>query len=189
MSISGEIELVRDTNATIIPSGEEHTLPAGTRVAISQALGGSVTVRTNRGLFRISGKDLDTFGEDLEKTLNESSGKPGGAQTDAPFSEDQVWTAMKGCFDPEIPVNVVDLGLIYHLQIGQPGPDDGRHKVEVKMTLTAQGCGMGPVIAEDVKQNIEALEKVSEAQVDIVWDPPWTPHMISDAGRKKLGIE
>jgi len=105
-----------------------------------------------------------------------------------PFSEELVWDAMRGCFDPEIPVNIVDLGLIYDLQINEADAE-GRHEVNVKMTLTAQGCGMGPVIADDAKKNIEALAGVSKAQVDIVWDPPWTPHMISEAGRQKLGLE
>ena len=95
---------------------------------------------------------------------------------------------MKNCFDPEIPVNIVDLGLIYDLQISEADPD-GQYAVAVKMTLTAQGCGMGPVIAGDAKTRIEALAAVSQAQVDIVWDPPWTPHMISPAGREKLGLD
>jgi len=189
MSFNGEIELVRDTSATIIPSGEEQTLEAGTKVTVSQALGGSVTVRTERGLYRIDGKDLDALGDSAEALRHHKADEAVKAPTDEPFSEDQVWEAMTRCFDPEIPVNVVDLGLIYDLQIGQASPDDGRHHVDVKMTLTAQGCGMGPVIAEDVKKSIETLESVSEAKVDIVWDPPWTPHMISEEGRKKLGIE
>lgn len=189
MTSNSEIELVRDTTATVIPSGDEHTLDAGTKVTISQALGGSVTVRTDRGLYRIAGKDIDALGDSAESMVDSESTESVNASPDGPLSEDQVWEAMKRCFDPEIPVNVVDLGLIYDLQIGEPDSGDGRQDVEVKMTLTAQGCGMGPVIAEDVKNNIELLGTVSEAKVDIVWDPPWTPHMISAEGRKKLGIE
>lgn len=189
MSFDDVIELVRDTNATIIPSGDEHTLEAGTKVTISQALGGSVTVRTERGLYRIAGKDIDALGDSVEIGPDASSqDKPEGS-SEGPLDEGRVWEAMKGCFDPEIPVNVVDLGLIYDLQMHPGEAGDGSHAVEVKMTLTAQGCGMGPVIAEDVKKNIESLEGVSEARVDIIWDPPWTPHMISEEGRKKLGIE
>lgn len=109
-------------------------------------------------------------------------------QGSEPFSEAQVWEAMKGCFDPEIPVNIVDLGLIYDMQVAEADANS-QHAISVKMTLTAQGCGMGPVIADDAKTRIEALKEVSSAQVDIVWDPPWTPHMISEAGRQKLGIE
>lgn len=189
MSFDAEIELLRDTKATIIPSGEEQVLEAGTRVAISQALGGSVTVRTERGLYRIAGKDLDALGDAVAGSLDGTPADSAERPADEPLSEELVWEAMKGCFDPEIPVNVVDLGLIYSLDLGRPDPEDGRHEVQVKMTLTAQGCGMGPVIADDVKKSIEALGNISEATVDIVWDPPWTPHMISEEGRKKLGIE
>lgn len=189
MSLDDEIELIRDTPARIIPAGDEEVLPAGTRAAISQALGGSVTIRTERGLYRIAGKDLDALGASVEEKLKATQESASSAEGDATFSEGQVWEAMKGCFDPEIPVNVVDLGLIYDLQVKEPELADGPRSVVVKMTLTAQGCGMGPVIAEDVKKNIEALSCVSDAKVDIVWDPPWTPHMISDEGRKKLGIE
>lgn len=189
MSFDGEIELVRDTSATIIPSGEEQTLSAGTKVTISQALGGSVTVRNESGLYRISGSDVDALGDSAKDALRAEPENDTGSAPDEPFSETQVWEAMKGCFDPEIPVNVVDLGLIYDLQLDPASDDDGRHNVTVKMTLTAQGCGMGPVIADDVKKNIESLGGVKEAQVETVWDPPWTPHMISEEGRKKLGIE
>ena len=187
MNFNEELTLTRDTRATIIPAGEEHTLSAGTIAVITQALGGTVTIRTNSGLFRIASKDWDALGEAARAELEAASAEAETTQGDAPFSEDLVWNAMKGCFDPEIPVNIVDLGLIYDLST--VGPDDaGKHEVYVKMTLTAQGCGMGPVIADDAKQRIEHLSTVSKAQVDIVWDPPWSPHMISDAGREKLGL-
>jgi len=190
MALNEEIQLARDTKATIVPAGEEHMLAAGTKAVVTQALGGSVTIRTEQGLYRIANADLDTLGESFtQKMRTEERHVVGTVDSEQPFSEDQVWEAMKRCFDPEIPVNVVDLGLIYDLQIKKSEARPEAHSVEVKMTLTAQGCGMGPVIADDVKRNIEALSGVSEAQVDIVWDPPWTPHMISDAGRKKMGIE
>jgi probable FeS assembly SUF system protein SufT len=188
MNFNEELTLVRDTTATVIPAGEEQVLASGTRAVISQALGGTVTIRTDSGLFRLASKDWDALGEAAQSALKTAAEAVGVEQGDAPFSEDQVWEAMKSCFDPEIPVNIVDLGLIYDLQASGP-ESDGRHLVNVKMTLTAQGCGMGPVIAEDAKTRIEALAWVSQAQVDIVWDPPWTPHMISDEGRKKLGLE
>ncbi|WP_269526564.1 iron-sulfur cluster assembly protein [Coraliomargarita parva] len=187
MSFNEEFTLGRDTPATIIPAGEEQVLPAGTRAVISQALGGTVTIRTDSGLFRIASKDLDALGAAAQAQLAGEASQP-AEQEAGPFNETQVWDAMKQCYDPEIPVNIVDLGLIYDLQLLEPDAD-GKHAVRVKMTLTAQGCGMGPVIANDAKQRIEALSGVSEAQVDIVWDPPWTPHMISDEGRKKLGLE
>jgi probable FeS assembly SUF system protein SufT len=188
MDFNEELTLVRDTTATVIPAGEEQVLASGTRAVISQALGGTVTIRTDSGLFRLASKDWDALGQAAQSALKTAAEAVGVEQGDAPFSEDQVWEAMKSCFDPEIPVNIVDLGLIYDLQASAP-ESDGRHLVNVKMTLTAQGCGMGPVIAEDAKTRIEALAGVSQAQVDIVWDPPWTPHMISDEGRKKLGLE
>jgi metal-sulfur cluster biosynthetic enzyme len=105
----------------------------------------------------------------------------------ATFSEAAVWTALRSCFDPEIPVNIVDLGLVYDLAI--ESATAGKHTVEVKMTLTAPGCGMGPVIAEDARKKIAELPEVESAKVHIVWDPQWTPHMISPEGRKKLGLE
>jgi len=188
MQFNEELTLVRETEATIIPAGETQLIPAGTRAVISQALGGTVTIRTDSGLFRLAAKDWDALGAGAQAQLDEAAKVAESAPDDVPFSEDLVWEAMRGCFDPEIPVNIVDLGLIYDLQINELDAE-GRHAVNVKMTLTAQGCGMGPVIAEDAKKNIEALGGVSQAQVDIVWDPPWTPHMISEAGRQKLGLE
>ena len=188
MQINEELTLIRDTEATIIPAGDKQTLPSGTRAVISQALGGTVTIRTDSGLFRLSSQDWDALGAEAQAQLDQAVKEAESVSGNVPFGEKLVWEAMKGCFDPEIPVNIVDLGLIYDLQINDPDTD-GRHAINVKMTLTAQGCGMGPVIAEDAKKNIEALGAVSTAQVDIVWDPPWTPHMISDAGRQKRGLE
>jgi len=188
MDSNEEWVLIRDTDATIIPAGEVKTLSAGTRAVISQALGGTVTIRTDSGLYRLSSQDWDALGAEAQAQLDAAAKASESDTGDIPFSEDLIWEAMKGCFDPEIPVNIVDLGLIYDLQV-DPEDSEGQHAVNVKMTLTAQGCGMGPVIAEDAKTNIEALNGVSKAQVDIVWDPPWTPHMISDAGRQKLGLE
>lgn len=183
-----ELILERDTSGTIIPSGEEAVLPAGTRAVISQALGGTVTLRTDTGLYRITAKEWDALGAETKARLEAEAAASESATAEGPFSEEQVWEAMRGCYDPEIPVNIVDLGLVYDLAVDEPG-EDTKRAVRVKMTLTAQGCGMGPVIADDAKQRIEALNDVSTATVDIVWDPPWTPHMISEAGRQKLGLE
>jgi probable FeS assembly SUF system protein SufT len=188
MNNEEELTLARDTEATVIPAGDVKTLPAGTRAMISQALGGTVTIRTDSGLFRLSSKDWDALGAEAQARLDAVAREAEAGVEDEPFSEEQVWEAMRGCFDPEIPVNIVDLGLIYDLQIEEPD-SSGQHAVGVKMTLTAQGCGMGPVIAEDAKKNIENLAGVARADVDIVWDPPWTPHMISDVGREKLGLD
>lgn len=177
-----ETTLTRDTPATLIPAGDAVTLKAGTEVYVAQTLGGNVTVRTDQGLFRIAREHADAV-EGL--VLKEEGAPTAGAEEN--FSEKSVWEVLKTCFDPEIPVNIVDLGLIYDLAI-EPTPAGG-HSVEVKMTLTAPGCGMGPVIAEDARKKIAALPTVESAKVHIVWDPQWTPQMISDLGRKTLGLE
>lgn len=177
--------LLEDVPATVIPAGTPATLPAGEGVHIVQTLGGNVTVRTDHGLYRIAREHAEAIaGLDLEKLDREAGA---GAAAVGEFSEAAVWEALKGCFDPEIPVNIVDLGLIYDLDVEDLA--DGGRRVDVKMTLTAPGCGMGPVIAEDARQRVAALPGVKEAKVHIVWDPQWTPQMISEAGRKQLGIE
>jgi probable FeS assembly SUF system protein SufT len=185
------LQLNRDCEATLIPSGEEVLLQEGSTYSLKQALGDSVTLSNEIGMFRISKEDLDALGGEGEKIraqLDEStaaSGTEGDAGED--FSVDLLWGALRNCYDPEIPVNIVDLGLIYDLRHQEAG--EGQYEVEVKMTLTAQGCGMGPVIADNARQNLENLPCVSTAQVDIVWDPPWTPHMMSAHARQQLGLE
>jgi Predicted metal-sulfur cluster biosynthetic enzyme len=177
--------LLEDVPATAIPAGTPATLNAGEGVHVVQTLGGNVTVRTDHGLFRIAREHAGAIaGIDLEKLEREAGT---GAAAGGEFSEAAVWEALKGCFDPEIPVNIVDLGLVYDLDI-EP-VEGGGNRVQIKMTLTAPGCGMGPVIAEDARQRVAALPGVTEAKVHIVWDPQWTPQMISEAGRKQLGIE
>lgn len=179
--MSEEIKLKREVEAVAIPAGTIKKLPAGTEVIITQDLGGTFTVHTPHegGLFRIQGKDGDALGRAV------APGKP--ASGHGAVDEDVVWTVLKTCYDPEIPVNIVDLGLIYSLDMKKT--DGGGKRVEVKMTLTAQGCGMGPSIAADARQKILSLEGIQEAQVDVVWDPPWGPQMITPDGRKKLGMD
>jgi probable FeS assembly SUF system protein SufT len=173
--------LAKDCPATAIPSGEVVTLPAGSDVFITQTLGGNVTVRTDRGLFRIAKEDVAAI-QGYESQAENGAAVPAGT-----FSEQAVWEALKTCFDPEIPVNIVDLGLVYDLAVEKTSA--GGHAIDVKMTLTAPGCGMGPVIAEDARQKIVALPTVESAKVHIVWDPVWAPQMISEQGRKILGLE
>lgn len=173
-------KLTRACPTTAIPSGEEGELPLGLEVFVTQNLGGNVTVRTDQGLFRIAKEDVDALDGYVAAEVEP-------APVAGEFNEDAVWAALRTCFDPEIPVNIVDLGLIYDLDIEKS--ESGTHEVQVKMTLTAQGCGMGPVIAEDAREKISALPTVSGAKVHIVWDPVWTPQMISEAGRAKLGLE
>jgi probable FeS assembly SUF system protein SufT len=180
---SSEHNLTRDIPATVIPAGDSVTLTKGTSAYVMQTLGGSVTVRTDGGLFRITREHADALKEFDVSTL----GGDDEAAATGEFSEEAVWNAMKTCFDPEIPVNIVDLGLVYDLSVEKTAT--GGHALEVKMTLTAPGCGMGPVIAEDARKKIAALPTVESAKVHIVWDPQWSPQMISDAGRKALGLE
>lgn len=179
--LNEEIVINRDCPATVIPAGDQVAIPKGTSVYVTQALGGTITVRTQSGLFRIDRRNLDALGEGVAEAVAASDETVTGE-----FSEDLVWEALRSCYDPEIPINIVDLGLIYNLAV-TPAEDE-KFKVDVKMTLTAQGCGMGPVIAEDAKNRIESLPQVDSANVDIVWDPVWTPQMISEEGKKKLGL-
>ena len=169
-----------DCPVTAIPAGHTLTLAAGAEVFITQTLGGNVTVRTDAGLFRIA-KENARLIEGYAASAEASAVNKGV------FSEQAVWDVLKTCFDPEIPVNIVDLGLVYDLAIEQTPA--GAHTIEMKMTLTAPGCGMGPVIAEDARGKIAALPSVESAKVHIVWDPQWTPQMISAEGRKILGLE
>lgn len=162
-------------------------LAKGSEVELVQKLGGSITVQFQGILYRIGEDELSNLDPAKLETLGILSENSNPAKSgDHPFSEQLLWDALKTCFDPEIPINIVDLGLVYDL--GYEKSVDGAYDVTVKMTLTAQGCGMGPVIAEDARRKISALGCVKTAKVDIVWDPPWTPHMISQEGRQQLGI-
>jgi len=172
--------LNRDIPATAIPAGHNVILSAGSNVYVMQTLGGNVTVRTESGLFRIAAEHVSAI-------IGFEPAKETATADASEFSEQAVWAAMKTCFDPEIPVNIVDLGLVYDMSVEKT--PDGGHAIEVKMTLTAPGCGMGPVIAEDARQKIAALPTVRSAKVHIVWDPIWNPQMISTEGRQKLGLE
>jgi probable FeS assembly SUF system protein SufT len=179
-----EFTTTRDCEAIQIPSGNKTTIPSGTPGVITQTLGGSYTIATYQGLARISEKDLDALGLDKPQATNGAS-KPISEAT-GPIEEKAVWDQLKQCYDPEIPVNIVDLGLVYDCKLTEK--PEGGTKVEVKMTLTAPGCGMGPAIAHDAQSKILSIDGVDEAQVDLVWDPPWNQNMISEAGRMKLGM-
>ena len=178
-----QIQLRRDCQAVQIPQGNSVVIPAGTEAVITQSLGGSHTVQVPSlgGLFRVAGSDADALG--LVATATDEAAAAGSG----PVSNDSVWGVLKHVYDPEIPVNIVDLGLVYDLRI-EPLPS-GQSRVEVRMTLTAPGCGMGQTIAMDARQRIESLPGVADADVQVVWDPPWNPHMISPDGRAKLGME
>lgn len=177
-----ERTLSRDVTATQIPAGTKQTLATGTVVFIHQTLGGSYTVQTDFGLFRIDNQDADAIGEQVldaavkASTLNDGAPDP-----------ETIWDQLRKVFDPEIPVNIVDLGLVYSMDVGKL-PDNGGYKVDVAMTLTAPGCGMGPAIAEDARSKILLVPGVAAADVRVTWDPPWTQSMISEEGKMKLGL-
>jgi probable FeS assembly SUF system protein SufT len=175
-----ETVLKRDCEAIEIPSGNILVLPAGTQVIITQSLGGTFTVATPGGLARIDQKDADALG--IEAAEEATPILTAAEET----LEEAVWNRLKTVFDPEIPVNVVDLGLVYDCSIA--ATESGSTKATVKMTLTAPGCGMGPTIAADARSKILTIEGIDEAEVELVWDPAWSQSMISEAGRMKLGM-
>jgi probable FeS assembly SUF system protein SufT len=177
------IKLTRDCQVVAVPAGHTLMLPQGTEVMITQSLGGSYTllVPSYGGLFRLSSRDADAIGRENRPVEGGVSGQPLTGEA----LEKEVWATLKTCFDPEIPVNIVDLGLIYDMNISQL--HDGA-RVDVKMTLTAQGCGMGGSIAADARNKLLDLPGIVEADVQVVWDPPWTPEKISPEGRALLGI-
>ena len=177
---SEPVTLTRDCRAVIIPAGEEARLHAGQLVFITQSLGGSFTVYVDGWLYRIAGTDADALGKKPE----EPPKLPAGA-VDSDV-EALIWKQMKTCYDPEIPVNIVDLGLIYACQV-KPR-EDGHRDVAVEMTLTAPGCGMGEVLVEDVREKIALIPTVKEVAVELVFDPPWNQTMMSEAAQLEAGL-
>ena len=177
-----ERTLSRDVVATQIPSGDKHTLSAGEVVSIHQILGGSYTVQSSTGLYRITGADADALGDKVvTETIDASTTADGAPDPVA------IWDQLKKVYDPEIPVNIVDLGLVYSMDLQKLDSDQG-YKVDVAMTLTAPGCGMGPAIAEDAKSKIILVPGVSSCEVRIVWEPTWQQSMISEDGKMVLGL-
>ena len=180
-SLSSEpFTLERDCQAVMVPQGETVTLPAGQIGYITQALGGSFTVYVEGNLFRIAGNDADALGKEPPKPIELSED---ASDDDV---EKLVWQQLRTCFDPEIPINVVDLGLVYDLSLEHL--DDGRRKVYVKLTLTAPGCGMGDILVEDARSKLEMIPTVEEAQIDLVFDPPWNQSMMSDEAKLQTGM-
>jgi len=174
-----QTKLLREVPATAIPAGSPLILPKDTEVTLTQSLGGSHTVAGAFGLARIEEKDQDALG------LSKVAVVAPEADSNEPVDEKKVWEKLKEVFDPEIPVNVVDLGLVYSMEL-KPLPAGGS-RAEVKMTLTAPGCGMGPTIQADARNKVLSVAGVKEAEVELVWEPAWTQSMISEAGKMKLG--
>ena len=178
------ITLTRDVEAVIVPAGHRVTLNAGEEARITQELGGSYTVIVNGNMFRIEHADGDSLGRKVK------AGRLRAA-TGAPLTEEEleteVWNQLKTCYDPEIPVNIVDLGLIYDCAVRPMESAEGK-RVDVKMTLTAPGCGMGPMIQQDVQNKLMCIEEVAEANVELVWDPQWNQGMMTEAARLQMGL-
>jgi len=180
-----DITLTREVEAIQIPSGDSVHLPTGTRVIITQALGGTYTVATDHGLARISAKDVDALGIDPNAEEAGESQSSSNIPADATALELQVWDQLRNVYDPEIPVNIVDLGLVYGCEVVE---EEGEKKAQIKMTLTAPGCGMGPTIAADAQARIMTIEQIDDAAVELVWEPAWNQGMISEEGKMKLGM-
>lgn len=179
---SEPVRFERDTDVVMVPQGEEVTLPAGSVGYITQSLGGSFTVFVEGNLFRIAGKDADAIGKQAPQPIELDAG------ADDEAVEKLVWSQLRTCFDPEIPINVVDLGLVYSAEVKPHADKPGQRLVEVRMTLTAPGCGMGDVLVADVRDKVEMIPTVAEADVELVFDPPWTRDMMSEAARLQVGM-
>ena len=178
-----EVVVSRTCEAVMIPSGERVLVPEGAHATITQALGGTYTLITDRGLMvRVSGREVEAIGKTPAESAQASEGEP---LTQSKL-EELVWDQLKTCYDPEIPVNIVDLGLVYLCDL-QPR-EGGGYDVKIKMTLTAPGCGMGPVLAADVKHKVETVPEVKDADVEVVFDPVWDRSMMSDAAKLQLGM-
>lgn len=183
MNTPDKVVLQREVEASVVPVGTKVKLLAGETAYITQALGGTYTVVVNGNMFRISGTDADALGLEAASRPVAASGKP---QTREEV-EQEVWKVLKTCYDPEIPVNIVDLGLVYDCQV-MPVEGANTYRVDVRMTLTAPGCGMGPVIQQDAQTKVLGLENVEEVNVELVWDPPWNQAMMTEAAKLELGL-
>ena len=172
------LRLLRDVEANMVPSGDKVTLAEGNLVQITQSLGGNHTVIINGNMAQISAENEDALGIKTEIKNNQDP--------NSDFSEQLVWDQLKTCYDPEIPVNIVELGLIYDLRIQDL--ESGEKNILIKMTLTAPGCGMGPVISDEVQRKVNALKNVKNVKVELVWEPQWNQGMMSEAAQLELGM-
>jgi probable FeS assembly SUF system protein SufT len=181
MNNNDTIVLLRDVEAALIPVGSKVTLLKGEQAVITQSLGGAYTVMVNGNLFRLESRDADALGMAVA-----AKAAPTGAPVTQEQLEKEIWSQLRNCYDPEIPVNIVDLGLIYDCHLSPLGP--ATYRVEVKMTLTAPGCGMGPMLAQDVQNRLLGLDGVEDVSVELVWDPPWNQAMMSEPAKLELGL-
>lgn len=179
---SGPLTVARDCPAILIPEGSAVTLKAGTEVYVTQALGGSVTVNVHGNLARVSAEHVAALGLEADPRPVENAQAAGDGRVD----EAALWAELSTCYDPEIPINIVELGLVYRCTVIPL--EGGGNRVEVDMTLTAPGCGMGPVLVDDVRDKLSRIPHVSEVKVDLVFDPPWNAEMMSEAARLQTGL-
>lgn len=179
------IQLTRSVEVTQVPSGFRVVLPEGTWVTVQQSLGGQFTAMTDRGgLVRIDGKDADALGPEFVEEAHRAA-EADAARAEGPFDNMKVWEALKTVYDPEIPASIVELGLVY---LVASEPVDGGHRVVVRMTLTAPACGIGPVLVDDVRRKVLGVPGVKDADVELVFDPPWDPSMMTEAAKLQLGF-
>lgn len=174
------VTIERDCPGILIPAGTEVVIPEGTDVQVTQSMGGSFTVHIGGNLVRVAGRDADALGMDAPEE-NPMPENPDDAQF-----EELVWNQLKTCYDPEIPINIVDLGLVYRCDIGKR--KDGSREVDVDMTLTAPGCGMGEILVADVRDKLRMIPTLAETKVELVFDPPWEPGRMSDEARLQTGM-
>ena len=175
--MSAPIKILRDCDATLIPSGDEIKLIKGTLVRITQALGGDFTLYVNGNLVKISGRDAEAIGHEVDDSIDKLINS-----NDGQYSDDLVWAQLKTCFDPEIPVNIYDLGLIYDVRISEVS------KVDLVMTLTSPHCPVAEILPGEVKSRVEMVVGVDEVDLELTWDPPWTPDQMSEAAKLELGF-
>ncbi len=183
MNSNEPITLTRDVEGTVVPVGTKVTLQKGELAHITQSLGGSYTIVVNGNMFRLADKDIDALG--FEVAAKPAS--PTGQRRTIEELEQEVWSQLKTCYDPEIPVNIVDLGLVYNCEI-TPIAENSSYRADLKITLTAAGCGMGPALSSDVQTKLLALDEITEATCDVVFDPPWNQSMMSEAAKLQLGL-
>jgi len=182
MHMNEPVTVARDCDAILIPAGTHITLPAGSVVFITQALGGNYTVNVNGNLAQVGARDADALGFAVETPAFSQAAE----HSTGPVQEELLWDQMRTCYDPEIPINIVDLGLVYECNVTPLA--DGGNRVDVRMTLTAPGCGMGEFLAEDVRSKLRQVPNVSEVNVDLTFDPPWSQDMMTEAARLETGM-
>jgi len=183
MNSNEPITLTRDVEGTMVPVGDKVTLQKGEQAHITQSLGGSYTIVVNGNMFRLADKDIDALG--FEVAAKPAS--PTGQRRTPEELQMEVWSQLKTCYDPEIPVNIVDLGLVYNCEL-TPIAETSSYRADLNITLTAAGCGMGPALSSDVQSKLLALDEITEATCDVVFDPMWNQSMMSEASKLQLGL-